>query len=263
VCILYFDENGAVESHLGDPLRYFSGMPGHIDDVQRELSASECGNAAEIRAFFAEGRAGKNPAVSLSMRPNSEIYLALSHQGRVLFLEENSSHYVRNQQIRQMQALGARGPSRSEHIPEAAVIIFQGLERDHRDAVIECAREVELRDRRYNKLVFVRKITNAEDDRGTILSFLLRSMDSLGNGKCAAVIGGPLSIFGPVAGVPVLRNRLFGSVYELATQMIAVTDQGHMLVQKELFQATQSAYLARETHHYTFPDGTVQVISLP
>jgi hypothetical protein len=261
-CVIYFEEDGTVRTHLGDPLQYFSIRPMHIDDIQRALGNAECGTAQQIQNFFAEGKNGKTVSVSISLRPYCELLLSLSHQGRVLFVTDNSHHHVRNQQIRRMQALTNGGIPKSEKVERAAVIVFHKVDANNRKKIIELAGDLELKDRRYHELVFVKKIVNADEDRTVVNRFLVSSLSKLGSGKCAAAVGGPLIIFGSGVGFNVLRNRIFGRVYEIALQMIQAVQPREMAVQKQLFVPTRGEDTDRPCGECNLPCGTIDVVTL-
>jgi hypothetical protein len=261
-CVIYFEEDGMVKAHLGDPLQYFSVIPIHIDDIQQALTAAECGTTTQIQGFFTDGKRGKTVSVSVSLRPYCETLLSLSHHGKVLFVTDNSHHHVRNQQIRRMQALTNGAVAKSEKVVMAAIVVFHKVDANNRKKIIELAGDLELKDRRYHELVFIKKFGNVEDDRIAVNRFLITALAKLGTGKCAAAIGGPITIFGSAIGFNVLRNRVFGPVYELVMQLIEAVDSRQMIVQRELFLPIRPEDVDRPCSECNLPCGTVEVVTL-
>jgi hypothetical protein len=257
-CILYFDESGHYQMALGDPRQYLPFVPDHVDDIQQQLVNCNCGTVAQIQKFMNDAKQDKCVTTSVSLRPNTEVKLSLSHKAQVLFVTNNAHHHGFNQQIRKMQKLGAVAQARSEQIPAVVVVIFADIHNESQ--IVELAHDLELNDRTNHQIVLVRRVTNLSEDARCVLTFLRQTAGILGRGKGAATVGGPLYRFGNSVGSPMLRQRVFGTVYETATHLLMVASPGQLLVQKELFVDDVGAVVWADV---TLPDGPLQVTHLP
>ena len=235
-CILYFDKLGNLVHSRGNPSQFLPYIPSDINDVQQQLINNNCGTVAQIRAFFDEAKRDQATPKSISFKPYSEITLAFSHKGSVLLLANNSRHYIVNQQIRTMQNIHYRSATQSETIECGAVIIFKVQESTARQRLKALATdEFEIRDMRYKKFVFVKKLEDLRADVRAVLNFIINAQQFLKNDVGACAFGGPLFIFGKSAGFPVIRNRVYGLPYELSREMLCQVECGKIMVQKELF----------------------------
>ena len=235
-CILYFDKSGNLVHTRGNPSQFLPYVPSNLNDIQQQLINNNCGTVAQIRAFFEEAKRGQVAPKSISFKPYSEMTLAFSHKGSVLLLANNSRHYIVNQQIRTMQNIHYRSQNQSETLEHGAVIIFKTQDALMRQKLKALATaDFEIRDMRYKKLVFVKKLQNITSDLRLVVEFVISAHQFLRNGVGTCAFGGPLFIFGKSAGFPVIRNRLYGIPYELAREMVSYVETGQVMIQKELF----------------------------
>jgi hypothetical protein len=257
-CVLYFDESGHYQTALGDPRQFLPFVPNHVDDIQQQLINCNCGTVAQIQKFMSDARQGKCVTASVSLSPNTEVNLSLSHKAQVLFVTNNAQHHGFNQQVRKMQNLGAVAPARSEQIPAAIVVIFADVQNESQ--IVELAQDLEVNDRTNHQIFLVRRVTNLIEDATCVINFLRQAARVLGRGKGAATVGGPLYRFGNSVGFPMLRQRVFGTVYEAATHLLMVASPGQMVIQRELFVGDFGALVWADV---TLPDGPLQVAYLP
>lgn len=219
---------------------YFDFYPNNLNDILQCLINQMPEAENQIMEFFTD-RSNQTRSVTFNGRTEASISFSKSDKS-LMFISDNSSHIKVNSLIRKMQSFYTQAPLKSELIQHPFISVIEGISfniliKDINDHQKEVHFEFDVVDKR-NRIIIIDKKNNIEHQKHFIS--VLQSLPSRSQWKCCISNEGNLYILGSKVSFPSLKNRAFGSLRDLSTDVVGNLNQGEMNVLCEFDIGTSS-----------------------